>query len=155
MSESILPGRRLVNPRHKSQWFIRYVPLFHPCFWFVLSQSTLLSVFVLFRMVFSCKCIIVCLYSCTHDRLYFNFVFVHFPKQHLNPFDFLQSSLLWKARCALIGQLSSVLWLAECLKHDGNIMPLRASMRQTNKNPLQTNNYQNLHINCYLQKLKG
>ncbi len=31
--------------------------------------------------------------------------------------QFLQSSSFWKARCALIGQLSSVLWLAEYLKH--------------------------------------
>ncbi len=30
---------------------------------------------------------------------------------------FLQSSSLWEARCALIGQLSSALWLAEYLKH--------------------------------------
>ncbi len=29
---------------------------------------------------------------------------------------FLQSSSFWKARCALIGQLSSALWLAEYLK---------------------------------------
>ncbi len=29
---------------------------------------------------------------------------------------FLQSSLFWEARCALIGQLSSALWLAEYLK---------------------------------------
>ncbi len=29
---------------------------------------------------------------------------------------FLQSSSFWEARCALIGQLSSVLWLAEYLK---------------------------------------
>ncbi len=30
---------------------------------------------------------------------------------------FLQSSSFWEARRALIGQLSSVLWLAEYLKH--------------------------------------
>ncbi len=30
---------------------------------------------------------------------------------------FLQSSSFWEARCALIGQLSSALWLAEYLKH--------------------------------------
>ncbi len=30
---------------------------------------------------------------------------------------FLQSSSLWEARCTLIGQLSSALWLAEYLKH--------------------------------------
>ncbi len=29
----------------------------------------------------------------------------------------LQCSLFWEARCALIGQLSSALWLAEYLKH--------------------------------------
>ncbi len=29
----------------------------------------------------------------------------------------LQSASFWEARCALIGQLSSVLWLAEYLKH--------------------------------------
>ncbi len=29
---------------------------------------------------------------------------------------FLKSSLFWEARCALIGQLSSALWLAEYLK---------------------------------------
>ncbi len=29
---------------------------------------------------------------------------------------FLQSSSFWKAQCALIGQLSSTLWLAEYLK---------------------------------------
>ncbi len=31
---------------------------------------------------------------------------------------FLQSSSLWEARCALIGQLSSALWLAEYLKRE-------------------------------------
>ncbi len=31
---------------------------------------------------------------------------------------FLQSSSFWEARCALIGQLSSALWLAEYLKHE-------------------------------------
>ncbi len=31
---------------------------------------------------------------------------------------FLQSLSFWEARCALIGQLSSVLWLAEYLKHE-------------------------------------
>ncbi len=30
--------------------------------------------------------------------------------------QFLQSSSFWEARCALIGQLSSALWLAEYLK---------------------------------------
>ncbi len=30
---------------------------------------------------------------------------------------FLQSSSFWRARCALIGQLSSALWLAKYLKH--------------------------------------
>ncbi len=30
--------------------------------------------------------------------------------------SFFQSSSFWEARCALIGQLSSVLWLAEYLK---------------------------------------
>ncbi len=34
----------------------------------------------------------------------------------LKRFDFLQSSSFWKARCALIDQLSSTLWLAEYLK---------------------------------------
>ncbi len=29
---------------------------------------------------------------------------------------FLQNALFWEARCALIGQLSSALWLAEYLK---------------------------------------
>ncbi len=31
---------------------------------------------------------------------------------------FLQSSSFWEARCALIGQLSSALWLAEYLKRE-------------------------------------
>ncbi len=32
--------------------------------------------------------------------------------------QFLQSSSFWEARCALIGQLSSALWLAEYLKRE-------------------------------------
>ncbi len=35
---------------------------------------------------------------------------------------FLQSSLFWEARCALIGQLSSALWLAECLKRETEML---------------------------------
>ncbi len=35
---------------------------------------------------------------------------------------FLQSSSFWEARCALIGQLSSVLWLAEYLKRVTEIL---------------------------------
>ncbi len=35
----------------------------------------------------------------------------------LKHIDFLQSSSFWNTRCALIGQLSSALWLAEYLKH--------------------------------------
>ncbi len=35
---------------------------------------------------------------------------------------FLQSSLFWEARCALIGQLSGVLWLAEYLKHETEML---------------------------------
>ncbi len=30
--------------------------------------------------------------------------------------QFLKSSLFWEARCALIGQISSAMWLAEYLK---------------------------------------
>ncbi len=33
-------------------------------------------------------------------------------------FQFLQSSSFWEARRALIGQLSSALWLAEYLKRE-------------------------------------
>ncbi len=35
---------------------------------------------------------------------------------------FLQSSSFWEARCALIGQLSSALWLAECLKRETEML---------------------------------
>ncbi len=35
---------------------------------------------------------------------------------------FLQSSSFWEASCALIGQLSSVLWLAKYLKHMTEIL---------------------------------
>ncbi len=35
---------------------------------------------------------------------------------------FLQSSSFWEARCALIGQLSSALWLAEYLKHETEML---------------------------------
>ncbi len=35
---------------------------------------------------------------------------------------FLQSSLFWEARRALIGQLSSALWLAEYLKHETEML---------------------------------
>ncbi len=35
---------------------------------------------------------------------------------------FLQSSSFWEARHALIGQLSSALWLAESLKHETEIL---------------------------------
>ncbi len=36
---------------------------------------------------------------------------------------FLQSSSFWEARCALIGQLSGVLWLAEYLKRVTEMLP--------------------------------
>ncbi len=36
---------------------------------------------------------------------------------------FLQSSLFWEARCALIGQLSSALWLAEYFKRVTEMLP--------------------------------
>ncbi len=36
--------------------------------------------------------------------------------------QFLQSSLFWEARCALIGQLSSALWLAEYLKRETKML---------------------------------
>ncbi len=43
---------------------------------------------------------------------------LRFKKQHLSETRrFLRSSSFLKARCALIGQLSSALWLAEYLKH--------------------------------------
>ncbi len=35
---------------------------------------------------------------------------------------FLQSSSFWEARCALIGQLSSALWLAEYLKRETEML---------------------------------
>ncbi len=35
---------------------------------------------------------------------------------------FLQSSSFWEARCALIGQLSGVLWLAEYLKRETEML---------------------------------
>ncbi len=35
---------------------------------------------------------------------------------------FLQSSSFWKARCALIGQLSSALWLAEYLTSETEML---------------------------------
>ncbi len=35
---------------------------------------------------------------------------------------FLQSSSFWEARRALIGQLSSALWLAECLKRETEML---------------------------------
>ncbi len=42
----------------------------------------------------------------------------------LKRFDFLQSSSFWKARYALIGQLSSALWLAEYLKRVTEVLRL-------------------------------
>ncbi len=45
-SELILLGHRLATRIPKFQCFIRYVPLFHPCFWFVLCQSVLSCVFL-------------------------------------------------------------------------------------------------------------
>ncbi len=64
-SESILPGHRLATQRHKFQCFIRYVLLFHPCFWFVLCQSTQLCVFWAFSE------------SSLMQMCYFVFVFMH------------------------------------------------------------------------------
>ncbi len=50
---------------------------------------------------------------------------------------FLQSSSFWEAGCALIGQLSSALWLAEYLKRVTEmlrpyrmVMPCPGAMRQ-------------------------
>ncbi len=55
---------------------------------------------------------------------------------------FLQSSSFWEARCALIGQLSSALWLAEYLKRVMEMLhPLPccdAATRLKQENPLQT-----------------
>ncbi len=80
-SELIVPGHRLAIRIPKFQCFIRYVPLFHPCFWFVLCQSVLSCVFLGCFRVLSCKCVIVCLFSCTHDTLYFHFAFVPIFKE--------------------------------------------------------------------------
>ncbi len=41
---------------------------------------------------------------------------------------FLQSSSFWEARRALIGQLSSALWLAEYLKCEMEILPPSPSL---------------------------
>ncbi len=56
----------------KFQCFIQYIPLFHPCFWFVLYKSALSCVFLGFFRVLSGKYVILCLFSCTHDTLYFH-----------------------------------------------------------------------------------
>ncbi len=66
-SESILPGHRLATRRHIYQCFIRYVPLFHPCFWFVLCQSTKLCVFLRFFREFSHANVLFCV--CFHARM--------------------------------------------------------------------------------------
>ncbi len=69
-SELILPGHCLTTRIPKFQCFIRYVPLFHLCFWFVLCQSALSCVFSgSLQTVLSCKCVIACLFSCMHNTL--------------------------------------------------------------------------------------
>ncbi len=56
---------------------------------------------------------------------------------------FLQNSSFWEARCALIGQLSSVLWLAEYLKRETEmlrpyhiVMPCPGATRQKTIKPI-------------------
>ncbi len=65
-SELILPGHRLATRKHKFQCFIRYVPLFHPCFWFVLCQSALSCVFLDFFRECSHANVLLCV--CIHAR---------------------------------------------------------------------------------------
>ncbi len=36
-----------------------------------------------FQRVLSCKCVILCLFSCTHDTLYFNFAFAPIIKENM------------------------------------------------------------------------
>ncbi len=49
-------------------------------------------------------------------HIFFHIHYCCSPLLRLSETRFLQSSSFWKARCALIGQLSSVLWLAKYLK---------------------------------------
>ncbi len=67
-SELILPGHRLETRIPKFQCFIRYVQLFHPCFWFVLCQSALSCVFLGFFRDCSHANVLLCV--CFH-ALYF------------------------------------------------------------------------------------
>ncbi len=46
----------------------------------------------------------------------------------LKRIDFYKSSSFWEARRALIGQLSSALWLAEYLKCETEILPPSLSL---------------------------
>ncbi len=65
-SELILPGHRLATRIPKLQCFIRYVPLFHPCFWFILCQSALSCVFLGFFRECSHANVLLCV--CFHAR---------------------------------------------------------------------------------------
>ncbi len=80
VSESILPGLRLATWIPKFQCLIWYVPLFHPCDWFVLCQSCLSCVFLGFFGECSHANVLFCLFSCTHNTLYFHFAFAQNPK---------------------------------------------------------------------------
>ncbi len=53
-SELILPGHRLATQIPKFQCFIRYVPLFHLCFWFVLCKSAVSCIFLGFFRCIGC-----------------------------------------------------------------------------------------------------
>ncbi len=54
---------------------------------------------------------------------------------------FLQNTSFWEARCALIGQLSSALWLAEYLKRETEMLPCCDAVSQRDRlkqyNPLK------------------
>ncbi len=65
-SESILLRHRLDTRRHEFQCFIWHVPLFHPCFWFVLFKNTQSCVFLCFVREFSHANVLfcVCFHAC-------------------------------------------------------------------------------------------
>ncbi len=79
-----LAAHRLTKRIPKFQCFIWYVPLFNPCFWFVLCQSALSCVFQGFFRECSHANVLFCV--CFHARTtHFTFTLrlLKFPKKHV------------------------------------------------------------------------
>ncbi len=67
----------------------------------------------------------VIILGCMSPHFHFHFHYCCSSMLHLSEtHQFLQSSSFWEVRCALIGQISGALWLAEYLKREMDMLRL-------------------------------